>query len=116
MNRYWPGDTVQLTILHAGQSHKENIVLDTIPQRHFNHPAEKFAGGKSFRRDGFNGVFTHDAIIEPYQCGSPVFDVSGDFYGLNIARFSRTSTIALPATTICNFINMSLNDSKVLTN
>ncbi len=116
VNRYWPGDTVQLTIRHAGQSHKENIVLDTIPQRHFNHPAEKFAGGKSVRRDGFNGVFTHDAIIEPYQCGSPVFDVSGDFYGLNIARFSRTSTIVLPATTIYDFINTSLIDSKVLPN
>jgi len=116
VNRYWPGDSVQLTILHAGQSLKESIVLDTIPQRHFNHPAEKFAGGKSARRDGFNGVFTHDAIIQPDQCGSPVFDVSGDFYGLNIARFSRTSTIALPATTIYNFINTSLNDSKVLTN
>jgi len=116
VNLYWPGDTVQLTILHAGQSLKENIVLDTIPQRHFNHPAEKFTGGKSVRRDGFNGVFTHDAIIEPYQCGSAVFDVSGDFYGLNIARFSRTSTIALPATTIYNFINTSLNDRKVLTN
>ena len=116
MNQYWPGDTVQLTIMHIGQSLNENIVLDTIPQRHFNHPAEKFAGGKSVRRDGFNGVFTHDGIIEPYQCGSPVFDVDGEFYGPNIARFSRTSTIALPATTIYNFINTSLSDSKVAKN
>jgi serine protease Do len=114
INHYWPGDTVQLTIQHAGQSLKENIVLDTIPQRHFNHPAEKFAGGKSARRDGFNGVFTHDAIIQPYQCGSPVFDLTGHFYGLNIARFSRTSTIALPATTIYNFIDTSLNNSKII--
>src|SRR6202000_3301906 len=66
VGQYWPGDTVQLAITRAGQSLEENIVLDTIPQRHFDHPAEKFAGGKSARRDGFDRVFTHDAIIQPH--------------------------------------------------
>lgn len=113
VNQYWPGDTVQLTIIHEGQSLKKDIVLDTIPQRHFDHPAEKFAGGKSDRRDGFDLVFTHDAIIKPYQCGGPVFDMGGKFYGLNIARFSRTSTIALPASIVYNFISISLNDSGI---
>lgn len=114
VSQYWPGDTVQLTVIHEGQSLKKDIVLDTIPQRHFDHPAEKFAGGKSVRRDGFERVFTHDAIIKPYQCGSPVFDMDGKFYGLNIARFSRTSTIALPAPIVYNFISTSLSDSEII--
>jgi len=114
VSQYWPGDTVQLTIIHEGQSLKKDIVLDTIPQRHFDHPAEKFAGGKSDRRDGFERVFTHDAIIKPYECGDPVFNMKGKFYGLNIARFSRTSTIALPASIVYNFISTSLNDSEII--
>jgi len=114
LSQYWPGDTVQLAITRAGQNLKENIILDTIPQRHFDHPAEKFAGGKSARRDGFAQVFTHDAIIKPYQCGGPVFNIDGSFYGLNIARFSRVSTIALPAAIVYGFISTSLNNSKII--
>lgn len=114
VSQYWPGDTVQLAITRAGQNLKESIVLDTIPQRHFDHPAEKFAGGKSARRDSFDQVFTHDAIIKPYQCGGPVFDMNGKFYGLNIARFSRVSTIALPAAIVYSFISSCLNDSKII--
>lgn len=110
MNKYWPGDTVKLMIKRAGNNIAENVVLDTIPQRHIDHPAEKFAGGKSERRDGFAHVFTHDAVIKPCQCGGPVFDINGDFCGLNIARYSRVSTLALPSETICDFISDCLKN------
>ncbi|HVW98374.1 MAG TPA: trypsin-like peptidase domain-containing protein [Mucilaginibacter sp.] len=106
---YWAGDTVQVKIKREGHDFIETVVLDTLPQRHFNHPAEMFAGGKSMRRDGFNKVFTHDAIIKPYQCGGPVFDMNGDFYGLNIARYSRVSTLALPAIVVYAFIKDHLS-------
>lgn len=108
MNRYWPGDSVTLTVKQNEKVVQKAIVLDTIPQRHFDHPAEKFDGGKSFRRDGFAQVFTHDAILQPYQCGGPVFDDKGKFYGLNIARFSRTSVVALPAPVVYAFIKSYL--------
>ena len=108
MNRYWPGDAVTLTVKQNDKIVQQTIILDTIPQRHFDHPAEKFTGGKSLRRDGFEKVFTHDAILQPYQCGGPVFDDKGAFYGLNIARFSRTSVIALPATVVYDFIERYL--------
>lgn len=104
MNQYWPGDSVVLTVRQNEKIVQQTILLDTIPQRHFDHPAEKFEGGKSRRRDGFEQVFTHDAILQPYQCGGPVFDERGAFYGLNIARFSRTSVIALPAAVVYTFI------------
>jgi serine protease Do len=87
-----------------GINQSVKIALDTLPQRHFNHPAEMFAGGKSIRRDGFSKVFTHDAILKPSQCGGPVFDRSGNFYGINIARYSRTSCLAIPPAVIYRFI------------
>jgi len=108
LSRFWPGDTIKLQIKRGDSSLTKSIMLDTLPQRHFNHPAEMFAGGKSGRRDGFNAVFTHDAILKPESCGSPVFDLKGDFYGINIARFSRTSCLAIPAEAIFNFINKAV--------
>jgi serine protease Do len=108
LSRFWPGDTIKLQIKRGDSSLTQSIMLDTLPQRHFNHPAEMFAGGKSGRRDGFNTVFTHDAILKPENCGGPVFDLKGDFYGINIARFSRTSCLAIPAEAIFNFINKAV--------
>jgi serine protease Do len=60
------------------------------------HAANRFAGGKSIRRDGFSAVFSHDPVLQPSECGGPVFDCQGRFYGINIARFSRTSTLVMP--------------------
>ena len=108
LGRFWPGDTIKLQLKRSDTSLTKTIILDTIPQRHFNHPAEMFAGGKSIRRDGFNTVFTHDAIVTPDRCGGPVFDLNGNFYGINIARFSRASCLAIPATVVYDFINKSI--------
>jgi len=108
LNKNWPGDTIRLQIKRSGTVLNESIILDTIPQRHFNHPAEMFPGGKSNRRDGFKQVFTHDGIIEPAGCGGPVFDFKGNFWGINIARYSRVSCLAIPANTIYRFIYNSL--------
>jgi serine protease Do len=104
LGHFWPGDTIKLQLKRSDTSLTKAIILDTIPQRHFNHPAEMFAGGKSIRRDGFNAVFTHDAIMKPNRCGGPVFDLSGNFYGINIARFSRASCLAVPAIVVYDFI------------
>ena len=108
LNKLWPGDTIHVQVIRNGIALTENIVLDTIPQRHFNHPAEMFTGGKSYRRDGFKNIFTHDAILKPTECGGPLFDFKGDFYGINIARYSRTSCLAIPPISIYRFINKTL--------
>ncbi len=68
------------------------------------HSADKFEGGKSVRLDGFKKVFAHDANIKSDECGGPVFDAEGNFYGINIARFSRTTTLVLPAPVIFDII------------
>jgi len=105
MLKYWPGDTVSIQIKRAGNEMVRHIVLTYPPPVKHNHPAEIFAGGKSLRRDGFNSIYAHDAIIRPDQCGGPAFDISGHFCGINIARFSRAISLFLPSRNVANFIN-----------
>lgn len=102
--KYWADDEVTFEWGNASDKMSKTLKLEGRAQSVFNHPAEKFEGGKSARRDGFNAVFTHDAAIRANACGSPVFDWQGSFYGINIARFSRTTTVVVPKKTIISFV------------
>jgi serine protease Do len=102
--KYWADDEVTFEWTNPSGKMSKTFKLDGRGQSVFNHPAEKFEGGKSERRDGFNAVFTHDAAIKPNACGSPVFDWQGNFYGINIARFSRTTTVVVPKKVIVDFV------------
>lgn len=55
------------------------------------------AGKLSERRTDFPLALTHDAVIWAPQIGGPVLNTEGQAIGLNIARYGRTSTYALPA-------------------
>lgn len=108
LSKYWPGDKIIFESQRNGNVYSKEIMLAARPQQAANHPAEMFKGGKSSRRDGFESVFSHDAVLRPEQCGGPVFDTHGHFYGINIARFSRTSSIVIPAVIIQQFIKEHL--------
>ncbi|WP_276088312.1 trypsin-like peptidase domain-containing protein [Pedobacter sp. JY14-1] len=101
--KYNPGDTISIQGMRNGERYELMVGLRKMPGQG-DHPAERFAGGKSLRLDGFSSVFSHDALIRPEECGGPVFDLSGDFNGINIARFSRTSTLVMPRAVIYRFI------------
>ena len=60
---------------------------------------------KSGRRDGFSRVILHDANLQPEKCGGPVFDLSGNFIGMNIARNSRVRSYALPTAIVKEFVD-----------
>jgi len=104
LQKFWPGDTISISLKREGSIYTKQIVLDQKPAIPATHPAEMFAGGKSARRDGFARIFAHDAFLKPNQCGGPVFDAAGNFMGINIARYSRTSTVAIPAEVVWNFM------------
>lgn len=78
------------------------------------HLAEQFQGGKSERNYGFKRMFSHDGKLLPSDCGSPVFDMDGNFMGINIARVSRTSSIAIPAEEVRIFVQSALKMSAVV--
>ncbi|TDQ06311.1 PDZ domain-containing protein [Pedobacter metabolipauper] len=111
--KYGPGDTVTIQGIRAGEKYNLISILKQRPQIS-NHPAERFDGGKSILLDGFKRVFSHDAALRPEECGSPVFSADGVFYGINIARFSRTSTLAIPAMEVKKFIEDALSQKLVL--
>jgi serine protease Do len=109
MLKFWPGDTVIFQYKREGTGMQCRILLSYPPQIKYNHPAEFFAGGKSIRRDGFIGVYVNDAILRPDQCGGPVFDLNGNFCGMNIARFSRANSVLLTTDHIVEIINKHFN-------
>ncbi|MGQ7855845.1 trypsin-like peptidase domain-containing protein [Pedobacter sp. WC2501] len=106
--KYWAGDELTFEWGNGSGKMSKTLKLEGRGQSVFNHPAEKFEGGKSERRDGFNAIFTHDTAIKANACGSPVFDWQGHFYGINIARYSRTTTVVVPKKTIVEFVLKSI--------
>jgi len=94
LRKYNPGDSITVECIRADSVFSIKLLLTRRPAG--NHAAEQFEGGKSLRSDGFNGVFAHDANLKADECGGPLFDTKGNFMGINIARFSRTTTLTLP--------------------
>ena len=104
LTKYEPGETISIQLVRNGTPYSLPVFLTHMPKSS-NHPANFFAGGKSARLDGFNNVFAHDAIIKPEECGGPIFDKEGKFYGINIARFSRTACLAFTSAQVYDFIS-----------
>jgi serine protease Do len=108
LQKYSAGDSTIIKIIRDGKEYTKPVVLKYPPLKTANHPAELFAGGKSIRRDGFNKVFVHDSAIKANECGGPLLNANGQLIGINIARLSRTSTVAIPANTLKSFLISSL--------
>ena len=49
----------------------------------------------SVRRGPFPDVLAHTVPLNAWDCGSPIFDLTGRALGLNIAAVSPTRTLAL---------------------
>jgi serine protease Do len=63
-------------------------------------------GGRcSERCTGFAAVFAHDGDVDAAACGGPVLDLDGRALGINIARYSPSTTYALPAEVVRQCIN-----------
>ncbi len=109
LQKHWPGEMVTVKGKNATGDFAKEIILGQRPAMTGTHVTEFFEGGKSFRRDGFKQVFIHDARIKPEECGGPVIGTDGYFYGLNIARFSRTTCVSIPKDILISFIKETLN-------
>ncbi|WP_443938531.1 trypsin-like peptidase domain-containing protein [Pedobacter sp. MW01-1-1] len=109
ISKFWPQDKITLEWKSEGQIKSKQVVLAGRNPVTSNHPVEKFEGGKSIRRDGFNRVFSIDVALKPKQCGSAVFDSDGVFYGICIARYSRAVTFVLPADIVKGIIEAHVN-------
>ncbi len=103
-----PGAVITATLRRDAEELTKTVTLDAVPQTS-NHAADQME--KSRRRDGFPGVFPHDADLSPDDCGGPLFDLEGRFLGMNIARHSRTRSFALPASLVMEFLTQAAEDA-----
>lgn len=109
MALYKPMDTIVVRFAKGQRSFSKRIVLrSTKPPMPKNHIAYQFTDGRSDRYDGFYNVLVHDAKLKPGLCGGPLYNTSGQLYGINIARLSRTTSLAVPKAAIIRFINASV--------
>lgn len=104
--KYIAGDSIALDIVRAGNPMEFHIYLEGQPV--VRHVSFEYPGGRSIRSDGFKNVLVHDAAIKADECGSPVFNIAGEFYGINMARRSRTSSIVMPVAALADFIKNSI--------
>jgi serine protease Do len=107
--KYMAGDSISMNIVREGKPMQLSVYLEGQPTAY--HVSYEYPGGRSARSDGFRNVLVHDAAIKATECGSPVFDSEGNFYGVNIARRSRTSTLLMPVATLSQFLK-TLTNSK----
>ncbi|SMO56379.1 trypsin-like peptidase domain-containing protein [Solitalea koreensis] len=90
----------------SGQSFTKDLVLKHYyvePNVSFDH----FREGRSQKRDNLKEALAHDGQLTPADCGGPLYGTNGKFYGINIARFSRTTSLAIPAKVIVQFVKAS---------
>lgn len=99
-----PNTVIKALILRGDKELTKTIALG-VRNYKTGHVADNLIGGKSLRRDGFSLVISHDGDIRPEECGSPVFDLNGQFLGINIARMSRVRTYVVPKTIIKKFVD-----------
>ncbi|MBL8815794.1 MAG: trypsin-like peptidase domain-containing protein [Planctomyces sp.] len=106
-----PGDWVQV-------QYRRNETVTTATGQLSIDPAAEFdrtefldgrSGPLSARRSGFNEVLQHDIPISPESCGGPLLNSHGELIGINIARRSRESTLALPISRVLQLAGTAPN-------
>ena len=95
-----PGSNVVAIIIRDDEEMEKTIKLGEFTS---SHSADSVA--KSARRDGFSKIILHDADLKPTDCGGPVFDLNGNFVGLNIARNSRVRSYLIPPATVKKLVD-----------
>jgi serine protease Do len=101
------GDTLKFTVQRGEETLELEATLGKRPtpdepkeQDHRKSAAQVYSsrGGElSERRTDFPLAIAHDAVIWAPQIGGPVLNTEGQAIGINIARYGRTTTYALPA-------------------
>ena len=93
------GDMVELKLRRDGKELTASVELagraDVFGERLSRN--DMMSGEFSKRRTGFPRVMQHDIPANRHFVGGPVFDLEGHCVGMNIARFSRSETYAIPA-------------------
>ena len=98
VQQHGPGEKIKLQIRRGELELVKTVTLgyfDTaFPEQDVNI---ELSGDISARRTGYQEVIQHEIPIPPKAMGGPLFDLKGNAVGVNIARYNRVTTFALPA-------------------
>ncbi|MDF1751200.1 MAG: hypothetical protein P1U89_00340 [Verrucomicrobiales bacterium] len=78
--------------------------IDPGTQRALSKHWERIGLQVNKKRSGYPEVIETDLNISPSEAGSPVFDRSGEWQGIAIARADQHSTLVIPAKRIASLI------------
>jgi len=105
IQKHEPGASVKLTIRRNQEELVKTARLGfydaTFPQEDLNI---ELSGDISTRRTGFKKIIQHDTPLPPKAMGGPVLTLEGEAIGINIARYDRVATFALPANLVLSLI------------
>jgi serine protease Do len=104
LESYTSNDTLSLNLVRNGVRLEKRIAVKVSQPGAELHVAYRFEDGRSERYSGFDKVIIHDARLKPAECGGPLFGIDGRFYGINIARLSRTTSLAISADVLLQFV------------
>jgi serine protease Do len=113
IRRLQPGDKVTLSVFRDEESLSLIATLGDMTRQGGLEQAElmdSLGGPLSRRRAGFPTVIQHDSVIRPRECGGPIVDIDGNVVGVNIARASRVSTLALPVETVRQAVSEMISE------
>ncbi|MDB4265819.1 hypothetical protein N9841_01385, partial [Akkermansiaceae bacterium] len=65
----------------------------------------------SVRRFGFEQSLVHSLPLNAWDCGSPLYDLSGKALGLNISASSANRSLALPPALVEAAVQRMLSSS-----
>lgn len=108
------GDLVRLGIDRAERRFEVEAKLMDLTEELLDPTEMEVNGRVSARSTGFSGVFLHDTVLEPQQCGGPLVNLDGKVVGINIARAGRVSSYALPAQTVQPIVVSLLAQAKLV--
>ncbi|MFO0813930.1 MAG: trypsin-like peptidase domain-containing protein [Gemmatales bacterium] len=70
------------------------------------------AANVSSRKENFPEALTHDAALTAKQMGGPLLNLAGQAIGVNIARFDRTGSYAIPYKSLQPIIEKMIEEGK----
>jgi S1-C subfamily serine protease len=106
VRNHGPGETIILSIFRDDKQLNKVVTLgyfdSTFPGEDVNIA---LSGEISDRRRGFQEIIQHDMPLPPKAMGGPLLTFDGKVIGINIARFDRVATFALPSSLVQTLID-----------
>jgi len=108
------GDEVTLTVLRGESTITTQVTLTRprlIPPPSGIQSLDNLSFIPSVRRFGFEKTLVHSLPLNAWDCGSPLFDLSGNAIGINISASAASRSLALPPSVIEPAIARMLSSS-----